>query len=429
MAFELARVHGIIRSNIREDRICSKAAASSSSSMPGSFIPIQEHGEALVHVQKTQQQQTGVADRSCPPSSIRPDASSSAPSWSDVVPCSSSLASSSHDSTEETENDEEDDDELLLAGLAQHVAQTMLNAESSPPSSWSSGSLLQWPQSATSSSTASSKGSSRMSSQVSSPPTTPVEAKRSDAWDLLHAAAGEVVRLKMHQQHRQKKSIMSSSSPTDRCHPKQLHHVQCQQQQPLQAHCFQVRPAAAPQIRMLPGCRIQQQQMAMETGGPGAVLGFQARSYPVFYHQQQSCRPVVLQKSYQGQCRSNRLVDNHTPQWTTTAAQRGGLGMRAVFLGSGNSQRKSSGTGVFLPRSVGNGAEIKRKPVCSTVLLPSRIVQVLNLNVDNMCASPMGRSKQSFEEGWLASCGKSCPPSILRQNPQPELCLPSEWTY
>ncbi|CAK9276416.1 unnamed protein product [Sphagnum jensenii] len=113
--------------------------------------------------------------------------------------------------------------------------------------------------------------------------------------------------------------------------------------------------------------------------------------------------------------------------------------MRAVFLGSGNSQRKSSGTGVFLPRSVGNGAEIKRKPVCSTVLLPSRIVQVLNLNSASMPASPnlscnlgasaMGRSKQSLEEGWLASCGKSCPPSILRQNPQPELCLPSEWTY
>ncbi len=107
----------------------------------------------------------------------------------------------------------------------------------------------------------------------------------------------------------------------------------------------------------------------METGGPGAVLGFQARSYPVFYHQQQSCRPVVLQKSYQGQCRSDRLVDNHTPQWTTTAAQRGGLGMRAVFLGSGNSQRKSSGTGVFLPRGVGNGAELKRKPgECSDLL-------------------------------------------------------------
>jgi hypothetical protein len=292
MAFEVARVHGIIRSNIREDGIYSKAASSSSSSMPGSFVLIQEQGEAPVQVQKTQQQQTGVADRSCPPSGIRRDASSSAASWSDVVPCSSSLASSSQDSTEETENDEEDDDELLLAGLAQHVAQTMLNsaaaaadddnsvlhtasgvdgkrthnrlcteankaAESSPPSSWSSGSLLQWSQSATSSSTASSKCSSRMSSQVSSPPTTPVEAKRSDAWDLLHAAAGEVVRLKMHQQHQQKKSIMSSSSsPTKRYHPKQLHHVQCQQQ-PLQAHCFQVPPAAAaPQMRMLPGCRI-----------------------------------------------------------------------------------------------------------------------------------------------------------------------------
>jgi hypothetical protein len=81
-------------------------------------------------------------------------------------------------------------------------------------------------------------------------------------------------------------------------------------------------------------------------------------------------------------------MDYNSPKWT--AANGRGSGMRAVFLGSGGgSGRESSGTGVFIPRCAGNGPELNRKPACSTtVLLPSRIVQALNLNVETMCSNP-----------------------------------------
>ncbi|CAM6009165.1 unnamed protein product [Sphagnum balticum] len=174
--------------------------------------------------------------------------------------------------------------------------------------------------------------------------------------------------------------------------------------------------------------------------------GSQSMLYPVHHHQQQQqqgCRPG-LQKCYHGQYQSERCNDYNTPQWTG-ANRGGGSGMRAVFLGSGH---ESSGTGVFIPRRAGNGPELKRKPACSSVLLPSRIVQLLNLNVENIRSHPsmssslvnpascpgnlispaMVHPKPSFEEGWLASCGKACP-SILQQSTTPELSLPSEWTY
>ncbi|CAM6036542.1 unnamed protein product [Sphagnum compactum] len=401
MAFEVARVHGIIRSNIREDR-----SPMASSSLQGSLV-VDGGGS-----------------------------SAAAAAWPDLA--SSPLGSSSSPRSTETEDDE--DDELLLAGLAQ----TMLNrqdesssiiqqqrhqgvggkthceapptvseiethkaASGSPPSSWSSGSLssgLHWQ----SSSTASSKGSSQVSSRVSSPPTTPSQAQQqSDAWDLLYAAAGEVIRLKTFQQ---KKSM---SVPPIRYHHQHVH------SQPLQAHNSKEVPVKIGVSRLYPVHHHQQQQ------------------------QQQGCGPG-LQKCYHGQYQSERCNNYNTPQWTG-ANRGGGSGMRAVFLGSGH---ESSGTGVFIPRRAGNGPELKRKPTCSSVLLPSRIVQLLNLNVENIHSHPsmpsslvnpascpgnlispaMVHPKPSFEEGWLASCGKACP-SILQRSTTPELSLPSEWTY
>jgi hypothetical protein len=200
--------------------------------------------------------------------------------------------------------------------------------------------------------------------------------------------------------------------------------------------------------------------MAVKTG-LGTGSGSQSMLYPVHHQhhqqqQQQGCGPG-LQKCYHGQYQSERCNDYNTPQWTG-ANRGGGSGMRAVFLGSGH---ESSGTGVFIPRRAGNGPELKRKPACSSVLLPSRIVQLLNLNVENIRSHPsmssslvnpascpdhkasmpawptishslisptMVHPKPSFEEGWLASCGKACP-SILQQSTTPELSLPSEWTY
>ncbi|KAE8727617.1 SecY protein transport family protein [Hibiscus syriacus] len=56
--------------------------------------------------------------------------------------------------------------------------------------------------------------------------------------------------------------------------------------------------------------------------------------------------------------------------------------MQAFFLHSGD---KSTGTGVFLPQTqYNNTSHSSRRPPCSPVLLPSRVVQALNLNVHQL---------------------------------------------
>ncbi|XP_076947761.1 uncharacterized protein LOC143619800 [Bidens hawaiensis] len=64
--------------------------------------------------------------------------------------------------------------------------------------------------------------------------------------------------------------------------------------------------------------------------------------------------------------------------------QRGGSGMRAIFLGSG-SRNVMSGTGVFLPRSSTDAADHSRKKSgCSTVLVPTRVLQALEQHFNNI---------------------------------------------
>lgn len=500
MAFEVARVHGMIRSNIREDGNSTKEEASLRSVVVGEVT-----ASSLFDAQETQP--------------------------------NTPLSESSPHSTDTEGEEEDDDDNGLLAGLAQHIAETMLYEEDeavidhqgprgahSPElrnaapnsSSWSnSGSF--W-SSVQGSSTASltSPSSSGVSSQVSSP-TTPPEARQNDtdadadAWDLLYAAAAageEVHNLKMKLEQRK---------PGLPSFPKSRHNQQhIQRQQPVvQAAHLQapvtglglqdhmparngrpLKTASSPGAPCQSYMRNEADRIAMHGSGnqhrwnsaerlgedwgslrsssgqmavkAGPGFGCQSRTNREYHHHhhqhQHQGWPGLKKGCNKGQYRSERFMDYNSPQWTAANGQ--GSGMRAVFLGSGGgSGRESSGTGVFIPRCAGNGPELNRKPACSTtVLLPSRIVQALNLNVENMCSNPSlpstsflhsaahsdhlasmpappsvphclgtlatGPSKSSFEERcWLATCGKACP-LILQQNAAPELLsLPSEWTY
>ncbi|CAL9099525.1 unnamed protein product [Musa textilis] len=65
-----------------------------------------------------------------------------------------------------------------------------------------------------------------------------------------------------------------------------------------------------------------------------------------------------------------------------------GSGMRAVFLSSPSARRESAGTGVFLPRIGGDKSEPPKKPDYSTVLVPERVAQALNLNPEEMGGKP-----------------------------------------
>ncbi|EXB39366.1 hypothetical protein L484_025061 [Morus notabilis] len=124
----------------------------------------------------------------------------------------------------------------------------------------------------------------------------------------------------------------------------------------------------------------------------------------------------------------------------------GGPGMQAIFLDSG---QKSCGTGVFLPQRTGNGMHpSNKKPACAPVLLPSRVVQALNLNVHALGLQlsprqdPKNNRKVTGDRIMSVKNKKACnntnkdarPSSQCfvisqKRSSSPELFLPKEWTY
>lgn len=308
--------------------------------------------------------------------------------------------------------------------------------------------------------------SGSLSSGVSSPPT-PVatsDAQGDDALDLLYA---ELLRLKMEDE------IKASQQ-------QHFQMLQQQQQQQYQQLLFKMRQATVPPsnlgssdgyakgkgFSLLSGCspilkgpssagvsyqrsraKNEEQNQVRGRKQVGAVWGGPALQQ----HHQSSCG------SANGRQRSWGVTDNaqaHYHHLSFNSSQRqamNGSGMRAVFLGSPGS-RESGGTGVFLPRRIGSGPDIKRKPACSTVLLPSRIVQALNLNVEDTLACPISSpsatatrrdhfsaapawrrnypipiEKSDARDEWSPSLHlPSCSPL---QEVAPDISLPTEWTY
>ncbi|KAF2311941.1 hypothetical protein GH714_027502 [Hevea brasiliensis] len=84
--------------------------------------------------------------------------------------------------------------------------------------------------------------------------------------------------------------------------------------------------------------------------------------------------------------------------------QRTGSEMTAFFLGESGSRSGSCGTGVFLPRGIGNTCESSKKQGCSTVLIPARVVQALKLHFDKMGTESIS-NKPTFPVQHDASMG------------------------
>ncbi|XP_076960002.1 uncharacterized protein LOC143636242 [Bidens hawaiensis] len=125
--------------------------------------------------------------------------------------------------------------------------------------------------------------------------------------------------------------------------------------------------------------------------------------------------------------------DQKTKYSTNWAA--GGPGMQAMFLVSG---QRSCGTGVFLPRTAGTEAEKPRKPAIAPILLPSRVVKALNLNVHELGLQIKPQEHNNNVMGL--ECDQirpkknrdvSSPTCVISQNrsSSPEIFLPKEWTY
>ncbi|KAK6138002.1 hypothetical protein DH2020_028256 [Rehmannia glutinosa] len=123
-------------------------------------------------------------------------------------------------------------------------------------------------------------------------------------------------------------------------------------------------------------------------------------------------------------------------EWGVGRGRNGhsGSGMQAVFLGGSGLRTGSTGTGVFLPRVTSDPTELKKKPGCSMVLMPTRVLQALELHFNrrhDSAAPPLG---------GRGSPNHSCPKdesTISNGHSQlenqstnyDEMQLPQEWTY
>ncbi|KAI3490000.1 hypothetical protein L1887_45915 [Cichorium endivia] len=114
------------------------------------------------------------------------------------------------------------------------------------------------------------------------------------------------------------------------------------------------------------------------------------------------------------------------------SASQVGSGMRAIFLNGPDSKNGSKGTGVFLPRSATDAtAQRRKKPGCSTVLVPTRVLQALEQHFNNMESLSPSNNMCHIQRDPNGQRG------VIQQKLQGssvssdhlERKLPQEWTY
>ncbi|KAJ6808997.1 uncharacterized protein M6B38_163980 [Iris pallida] len=244
-------------------------------------------------------------------------------------------------------------------------------------------------------------GSWSFSSSPESPSTPLAFAKpRSDnALEVLYQAAGQVVRLGLSGGGGER-GLLAHPHPLPR-KPPHVHDKEALIQQQLRAaHFYQLKKQ-----------QLLKQQYA--AAAAAAAWGRQSRA-----RDQYAARPQNTSSSAAAAWPPLQKQHQHQHQ--------NGSGMRAVFLGAAGARKESAGTGVFLPRRAGAPNEPKKKPACSTVLLPARVVQALNLNIpasgyvldhDVVTANVAKRNHHYAQQAAPAAAASH------------ETRLPQEWTY
>ncbi|GMJ03159.1 hypothetical protein like AT3G54000 [Hibiscus trionum] len=266
-----------------------------------------------------------------------------------------------------------------------------------------------------------SRGSPTFPSRVPSPPGTS---------DLLYAAAGEVARMRMSEElyggFNNRALLRSPAAKFSQnvdvsgfCPPPQsLSHLK------LQAAQFQI---------------LKQQQQLMKQQN-ASIWGGQKQQQPQPFHHHQ-----VVQSRVRSNNGTNRPMGLSHSAWPPLQQQNqmpNGSGMRAVFLGNPTVKRECAGTGVFLPRRIGAPPEPRKKPAsCPTALLPARVVQALNLNLDDIGAQPQVHPRYNpnftaetdaclkIPSGGNAFGNQKQRNFRQNQGITHEVGLPQEWTY
>lgn len=359
----------------------------------------------------------------------------------------------------ETESDEED----YLAGLSRQMSHFTLEDDfkrndlpcgTEKTKGWVLSGSPQSTLCAVGSRCGCEQGSSRGSPNGSSPPATR---------DLLFEAAGEVERMRMNNEkgycfNSQSRGLsgpprkplpISTPSENPNCDVSLY-----QQQQSLAYQKLQASQQLGRQVMQQQQHQQHQHQQQSVWGGQSNIKGtgvlfpqMPQQTHPGVQNRGRNITsvgrgPLGLSASAWPPLQNITHPQPQPQQQLQQQNSHGVSGMRAVFLGNPGGKRECAGTGVFLPRQIGTRTESRKKQGCSTVLLPAKVVQALNLNLEGMGA------QAQFQPRFNASFTTDCDTAAARprnrntlsrqkqhRNGRPqsvmnnEVSLPSEWTY
>ncbi|CAK8538240.1 unnamed protein product [Lathyrus sativus] len=274
----------------------------------------------------------------------------------------------------------------------------------------------------------SSEGSPNGSTRVPSPTTIPFSAEN-DAWDVLYAAAGEVARLKMNveaslMEIQNKRGVLGGVPPRvaaenrtttffSNPNPSLVQYQQVKQQ------CDSVWGRQAQ-------TQAQAQAQALAQA-KAASWSTQVQNSGYDYEGMKCTRPMprsVWHSPIQVKHQNNPVLFN-------------GSGSRPVSqIGSGV-KKGCGGTGVFLPRQYGAPLpESRNKTNCAPVLVPTRVIHALNMNIDDYNGGRQPRFSNDFSvdyDALLARRNALLMQQRLRMQREEaasyEARLPQEWTY
>ncbi|KAI3461557.1 hypothetical protein Pfo_018220 [Paulownia fortunei] len=172
---------------------------------------------------------------------------------------------------------------------------------------------------------------------------------------------------------------------------------------------------------------------------------YQLKNQPPVSKQGPVCRGRRVKGTESAQQKQVQKTEQHYVQYRKTEWGIGhgrnghsGSGMQAVFLGGSGSRSGSPGTGVFWPRVTSDPTELKKKPGCSMVLMPTRVLQALELHFNRRHDSTVppllsgGSPNHSCpKDESTTSNGLRNGHSQLENRPanHDEMQLPQEWTY
>ncbi|XP_039047628.1 uncharacterized protein LOC120188188 [Hibiscus syriacus] len=245
-----------------------------------------------------------------------------------------------------------------------------------------------------------------------------------ETWDLLYAAAGEVARMPVNEEAygvfnnrgllRSPATKLSQNFDVSGFYP----HPQSLSHQKLHAAQFQILKQqqlmnqinAQKQYQQQPRHHHVVQNRVRSNNGTNRPMGLSPSAFP----------PLQQQK--------NRMAN--------------GSGMQAVYLNNATAKRECAGTGVFLPPRIGAPSEHRKKPACPTVLLPARVVQALNLNLNEIEAQPQlhprfnanftadtDAAMKKLQSGENVFANQKQRNFRQHQGINHEVGLPQEWTY